>query len=140
MPLASGGGTQKQRGPHGRVEPLISPAENFVTGPIRVYILELEDGCWYVGQAHDPERRLARHRKGNAAQWTAANKPLRISQVLPETFDSEQAAALFEDAVTLDLMRQHGWRNVRGGGYCDPSEAAILRALEGKLDLGVRSA
>ena len=78
----------------------------------RVYVLELEDECWYVGYTANPEVRMCQHGLGRGAQWTALHKPIGIKSIQPG--DTQ-----LEDCLTLLYMSMYGWRNVRGGRYLD---------------------
>ena len=40
-----------------------------------VYILSCADGSFYTGMTNDLDRRLAEHRAGRGAQWTARRRP-----------------------------------------------------------------
>jgi putative endonuclease len=43
-----------------------------------VYILSCADGSLYTGLTNDLPRRLAEHRAGRGAQWTARRRPLEL--------------------------------------------------------------
>ncbi len=43
-----------------------------------VYILECADGTLYTGITTDTERRLEEHKRGVAAHYTCAHKPVKI--------------------------------------------------------------
>jgi len=73
-----------------------------------VYVLELEDDCWYIGKTHHLNVRLAQHWQGTGAKWTRIHKPLRLSRVsMTET----------EQKVALDYIALYGKENVRGGSW-----------------------
>lgn len=78
----------------------------------RVYVLQLEDDCWYVGYTASPELRMCQHGLGRGAQWTALHKPIGIKSIQPG--DTQ-----LEDCLTLLYMSRYGWRKVRGGRYLD---------------------
>lgn len=85
---------------------------------VRLYALELEEGCWYIGMSYDPVRRLVRHQNGKGAQWTKLHKPIRIHEVR-ETYEYIQDnAAKLEDDMTIEYAMKYGKHKVRGGGYC----------------------
>src|SRR5947209_5123238 len=48
---------------------------------IKLYALRLEDGCWYIGQARDPEKRFRKHGHSGGALWTKKHHPIEIIEV-----------------------------------------------------------
>ena len=78
---------------------------------ILLYVLELEHGKFYVGVTQNLNIRYYQHYSGFGAKWTRLHKPVRILQVMP-------GGEAKEREVTLKLMREHGWENVRGGPWC----------------------
>jgi len=44
-----------------------------------VYMLSCADGSLYTGMTNDLERRLAEHRAGRGAQWTARRRPVELA-------------------------------------------------------------
>jgi len=89
-----------------------------------VYVLELEDGCWYIGITMDLNRRYGQHLSGDGAKWTKLHKPLRIYDIY-----SEDAGLALENEVTLDYIRVYGADRVKGGSYCGnaPSKKVATR-------------
>lgn len=77
-----------------------------------VYVLELENGKYYVGHTKDVNlSRILEH--GNtqkSAMWTQQHKPLRIMRMIP-------GSTCDEDRMTIHAMEVFGWRNVRGGKW-----------------------
>ncbi len=73
-----------------------------------VYILRLQDSCWYVGFSADPETRIASHFLGRGARWTQLHPPLAVESLQP-------GDEKLEDVVTIALMAKHGFQLVRGG-------------------------
>ena len=76
-----------------------------------IYVLQLEHGKYYVGEAIDPQKALQEHREGLGPQWTQIHKPLRIQKI-----------NAFKQADELDfyvklVMREYGVENVRGGSW-----------------------
>lgn len=78
-----------------------------------VYVLELEDDCWYVGITHNLNFRLAQHMAGGGARWTKLHKPLRVAEVI-----FKDASLALENATTKEYMERYGEENVRGGSWC----------------------
>ena len=77
-----------------------------------VYVLRLQDHCWYVGYSADPETRIASHFLGRGAQWTRLHPPIAVESLQP---GNEK----MENVVTIALMAKHGYKRVRGGGYLE---------------------
>lgn len=44
-----------------------------------LYILECEDGSYYIGSTSDVQRRYLQHVKGRGADYTKSHKPLRVA-------------------------------------------------------------
>lgn len=91
-----------------------------------VYVLQLEQGKYYVGYTtRDNAQRIQEHYNATsvsasvsspapAAAWTTKYKPVQLIRWLPAIPEDE-------DRITLELMREHGWWQVRGGRWSDPS-------------------
>ena len=75
-----------------------------------VYVLKLQDSCWYVGYSADPETRIASHFLGRGARWTQLHPPLAVESLQP-------GDEKLENVVTIALMARHGFQLVRGGRY-----------------------
>jgi predicted GIY-YIG superfamily endonuclease len=97
--------------------PAVPQAATYATQPgttqlaDQVYVLHLEDDCFYVGLTNDPERRFAQHKEGKGSAWTRLHRPIDITSVTPRLH------TYHEDQVTQELMSIHGIHNVRGGAY-----------------------
>lgn len=76
-----------------------------------VYVLALDDDCWYVGLSQSVSDRIACHFNGSGAQWTKLHRPKYIQSIIPGNKDSEKE-------TTLQYMRTKGWQTVRGGAWC----------------------
>ena len=103
-----------------------------IPGPC-VYILELENDCWYIGSTKDLDKRLKKHQDGAACAWTRKHPVLSLSDYVPldsdENSDSDMRAV--EDLWTKHVMFTNGIDNVRGGSYTAISLPEYqLRALE----------
>ena len=75
-----------------------------------VYVLRLEDNCWYVGSSSDWKKRVQAHTRGEGAEWTRLHKPI-------ECVSHKPGNSLAEESKTLELMSEKGVENVRGGSY-----------------------
>jgi predicted GIY-YIG superfamily endonuclease len=91
---------------------------DYFNKPIFLYVLRLENGCWYIGSSRNVDKRFKTHQKGKGAAWTKRHKPLEIVETRPTGLTSDAEAALLEDELTLEYARMYGTDCVRGGGYC----------------------
>lgn len=76
-----------------------------------IYILKLEDGCFYVGKTNNINERINAHKAGNGSEWTRLHKFVSIYKILYEQDDFE------EDKQVKKLMAHYGIDKVRGGAY-----------------------
>lgn len=77
-----------------------------------IYVLLLEHEKLYVGYTNrENGERFLEHFNGEGAEWTKKYKPIQVLKWLQGSTDDE-------DRVTLNLMREVGWVNVRGGKWC----------------------
>ncbi|MBB6154949.1 putative GIY-YIG superfamily endonuclease [Pseudomonas sp. JAI115] len=94
-----------------------------------LYVLELENGKYYVGQAKDPDRRIRKHFNGSGSEWTRMHRPVReLSRQSLDDVDY-RTGELAENELVLQLMRQHGYHNVRGGFFANTSSEHIEKNL-----------
>jgi len=88
-----------------------------------LYVLKLQDACYYVGITTCPEKRLKEHTTGErSTDWTEQHKPVGVAEVRDEIADTDELADALklEREVTLEYMREKGWERVRGGPWCTP--------------------
>lgn len=99
----------------------IIPAEN------SIYVLELAEGKYYVGRSQDPNERINNHIHNNGSAWTQKYKPIKTLGIyeMKDKFD--------ENKYTLELMKDKGIMNVRGGSFCkivlDDNEIGVIEKL-----------
>jgi hypothetical protein len=67
-----------------------------------IYILQLENNKYYVGWTA---------RRNGGSEWTKKHKPVEVLKWINGTKQDE-------DRITLELMEELGWYNVRGGKWC----------------------
>ena len=79
-----------------------------------VYVLKLEDDCYYVGWTHNLNLRLSQHWTENGAKWTKLHKPLSVVEVI------YPALPTTENEVTKRYMELYSVDKVRGGSWCKP--------------------
>ncbi|PWD01861.1 GIY-YIG nuclease family protein [Pseudomonas amygdali pv. lachrymans] len=94
-----------------------------------LYVLGLSDGKFYVGQAKDPDRRIRKHFSGSGSQWTRMHPPVKeLMRKCLEDVDY-RAGELAENELVLELMRQYGYENVRGGFFSNTSVEHVEKGL-----------
>jgi len=86
--------------------------EPILVAPI-IYVLELEDDCFYVGITYNLNLRIAQHLSGTGAGWTKMHKPVKIVEVFHDGCTRQM-----EDEVTKRYVEIYGAENVRGGSWC----------------------
>ena len=74
-----------------------------------IYVLELEDDCYYVGWVEDSklEKRLGKHLNGLGAEWTREHRPKNLIKMKNGT--RKEA-----NNLTKKMIREHGFDKVRG--------------------------
>lgn len=76
-----------------------------------IYVLKLEDNCYYVGKSDNLQARLQDHFNGNGSAWTKRHPPIEVVETRPNVSPYE------EDKATKEYMAKYGIHNVRGGSY-----------------------
>ena len=76
-----------------------------------IYVLQLENDCFYVGRTTDIVHRYKMHKNGTGATWTKVHKVVSI-------LDLQEDAPYKELVTTLEYMKTHGVEKVRGGPWC----------------------
>lgn len=76
-----------------------------------IYVLQLENGKYYVGKTNNPDFRLKTHFDSNGSEWTKLYKPLKVLEIIPNCDDYD------EDKITRKYMDKYGIFNVRGGSF-----------------------
>lgn len=99
-----------------------------------VYILRLQDHCYYVGRTHTSriEKRIQEHfNEKKGASWTQLHPPLDIDMYL------ENVDLLEEDRQVKLYMLKYGIEAVRGGSYCQVDlSKSQLECLKRELATG----
>ena len=89
--------------------------------PRMTYVLELVHGKFYVGITYNVNQRVAEHMQGQGARWTRLHKP--TGKIISVTVGDK------EKELTLKMMREKGWQNVRGAGWTNIDMAYPPREL-----------
>ena len=82
-----------------------------------LYILSLEDGCYYVGSTTRLDKRFKEHVQGTGAAWTKLHPPL--GKELMQTWEIPNMSLFqveqMEDVLTVAMQKKYGLNRVRGG-------------------------
>lgn len=95
---------------------------------ISIYILKLENQCYYVGQAFDLEKRISEHKAKNGSRWTTQNPLVEIMDHFSANTSDPRVAASIEDKITIEMMKKYGWKKVRGG-YLNHTDEEYIQAI-----------
>ena len=76
-----------------------------------IYVLQLQQGKYYIGKTNNPQFRLESHFNSNGSEWTRIYKPIRVIELRPGCDDYD------EDKITRQYMDKYGINNVRGGSF-----------------------
>ena len=55
-----------------------------------IYIIQLEQGKYYIGKTNNPQFRLESHFNSNGSEWTKIYKPLKVIEVKPNCDDYDE--------------------------------------------------
>ena len=66
---------------------------------VYIYILQLEEGKYYVGKTNNPQFRLEEHFNSNGSAWTKLYKPITLLELKPNCDDYD------EDKITRQYMQ-----------------------------------
>jgi hypothetical protein len=76
-----------------------------------IYILQLQQGKYYIGKTQNPSFRIDSHFKADGSAWTKKYHPIKLLQLIPDCDDYD------EDKYTKMYMDTYGIDNVRGGSF-----------------------
>jgi hypothetical protein len=77
----------------------------------KIYILQLEEGKYYVGKSNNIDKRISEHFSGKGSKWTQLYKPMKVLTII------DDSDLLAEEKHTYLTMDKYGIDNVRGGSY-----------------------
>ena len=80
---------------------------------VYIYILQLEQGKYYVGKTNNPLFRLEQHFNSNGSVWTTKYNPISVLEIINDCDEYD------EDKYTRKYMDKFGIDNVRGGSFCE---------------------
>lgn len=100
---------------------------------VLIYILQLEEGKYYIGKTNNPHFRLEAHFDANGSAWTRTYKPLNVLEIITDCDDFD------EDKITIRHMEKYGINNVRGGSFSsvkldEETRTYIERMIRGAND------
>ena len=78
---------------------------------VNIYVLKLENGKYYVGKTNHTFQRFNQHSSGKGAKWTKKHSPIDLLHWYPDMKDVD------ENKITIQIMREYGVKNVRGGSW-----------------------
>jgi len=96
----------------------------------RLYVLELEDGCYYIGITRNFSRRMREHFNGGGSRFTRKLKPIRVVEKI---WVKDEVAEKREREKTDEYIKRFGIEKVRGGdhlsvgGYVPPKRDCSLQ-------------
>ena len=73
---------------------------------------------WYIGSSFTPpETRIKEHFAGHGAKFTKRYPPIAWDILRDDPGDGRSLRLKREHQITLDYVKQHGFRRVRGGDF-----------------------
>lgn len=105
------------------------PTSGQCEAPIWIYVLELTNGHYYVGQSSDVTGRIDAHKSGKGSAWTKLHLFQRELMREPTDTVDWKIAEIQENQRTLEMMSLYGWQNVRGGFWCNTCETQTRQSL-----------
>lgn len=95
-----------------------------------LYVLRLEDGCFYVGQSRKEnlQHRLRKHFSGTGSAWTRLHPPIEIVEQIDMVLDY-RGGELQENQKVIEYMKRYGVSKVRGGFFTSVDEEGLRKNL-----------
>lgn len=81
-----------------------------------LYVLELTNYKWYIGETSNLEKRMQQHFNGEGSEWSKLYSPLHIKEI--RLLSKDQNTLLEERNLTVEYMLKYGFSNVRGSQWC----------------------
>ena len=94
-----------------------------------LYVLQLENNAYYIGQTQNLKKRVEKHMKGKGAAWTRMNKPIKLIEYKKFESMTYQEMELLENILTVEYMKKYNWKNVRGVFFSDSDSSRIREKL-----------
>lgn len=83
--------------------------------PYCLYVLELQNGKYYVGMSSNVNWRIIEHQRGKTTKFVKQHLPVKDWRVFNIGLFNERAVMYLETALTIKLIWKHGIENVYGG-------------------------
>ncbi|KAJ3148398.1 hypothetical protein HDU89_004728 [Geranomyces variabilis] len=80
-----------------------------------IYVLGLENDCYYVGKSKTPKDQIQQHFSGIGSAWTWLHRPVCVVETQAATTENS------EDSLTQRYIRKCGIDRVRGGWFHMPN-------------------
>jgi len=74
-----------------------------------VFVLGLQEDCYFIGFSTDPERSIKDHFDGKDLLWTRVHRPLKVLRTFPDK------SIRFADGLMERAIEKYGGDRVRGG-------------------------
>ena len=106
------------------------------------YVIECDDGSYYIGQTDNLKRRWREHLSGKGAQWTRTHKPLQIAH-FEENSSREEAVAKEKNWKTTSGRRELKKLIASGaarqaGGTAEQAELAAMSVISAKDEAALK--
>jgi len=82
-----------------------------------LYVLFLENNCYYIGITLYPQKRITNHFLGKGANFTKKNKPINIVELYCLNISDRKACYKFEILKTKEYRIKYGSDKVIGGKF-----------------------
>jgi predicted GIY-YIG superfamily endonuclease len=93
-----------------------------------IYVLECENGKYYVGSTSKLRKRWRQHSRGRGAAWTRRHRPIR--QVFTYRRVPEPYYLGLESKITAEWMLKYGVNNVRGAMFAETRPYTLVRTTD----------
>ena len=94
---------------------------------VYLYVLELQNGKYYVGISRNPEYRFYEHKIGKTSKFVRQNLPIKnIRLKLLDSTDWSDGLSE-ETRITVKLIEKFGVENVYGGAITGDLSSRIIR-------------
>ena len=94
-----------------------------------LYVLQLENNTYYIGQTKCLKKRVEKHFKSKGSAWTRMNKPIKLIEYRTFVNMSYQEMELLENILTIKYMKKYSWKNVRGGFFSECESSCSRQKL-----------
>lgn len=75
----------------------------------KIYVLRLEKEKWWVSNSSVPKKRIKAYFNNQQSEWVEKYPAIEVAEIIPEKSNSINLRQ-----KVLQMMKKHGWENVRG--------------------------